>query len=228
MKRRDFLRVASGGVAAAAAVGSAEAATSNGPGRPAAAANTTTTTAAGGNGTNTTTTSGGLPGAGTTKTVAVGPGGDFVFEPETVYIQPGATIEWVWKSDFHNIVPGEIPQGAEWEGTPGGPSTTYDTGYTYSHTFTQTGTYNYWCQPHKSRGMIGDVVVNESGQPPGAGGGGGGGGGLELNPEEMGVPFQAHYVGLATLLMVTVTLVYNLFVLKYGESRHASAPNKQD
>jgi len=223
MKRRDFLRVASGGVAAAAAVGGAEAAT--GEGATAQAQNTTTTTTAGGNDTNTTTTGDGLPGAGSTTTVAVGPGGDFVFEPDTVYIQPGATVEWVWESDFHNVVPGEIPEGAEWEGTPGGPSETYDTGYTYSHTFTQTGTYNYWCEPHKGQGMVGDIVVNESGQPPGADGGGGE---LELDPEEMGVPFQAHYVGLATILMLVVTLVYNFFVLKYGESRHASAPNKRD
>lgn len=224
MKRRDFLRVASGGVAASAAVGGAEAATGgDGATRNAASNHTTTTTTPGNQTGNTTTTSDGLPGAGTTEVVAVGPGGDFVYDPETVQIQPGATVRWEWESDFHNVVPEEIPDGATWEGTPGGASTTYDTGYTYSYTFTETGTYSYYCQPHRQQGMVGEVVVSESTTTPG-----GGGGEQELDPHEMGVPFQAHYVGLATILAVIVTLVYNFFVLKYGESRHTSAPNRRD
>jgi len=75
-----------------------------------------------------------------------------------------------------------------------------------------------------SVGMEGDIIVNESGEAPG---GDGGGGGAELNPEHMGVPFQAHFVGIATILMMLVSLVYTFFVLKYGESQHASAPNKE-
>ena len=44
------------------------------------------------------------------------------------------------------------------------------------------------------------------------------GGGGEKEPHEMGVPFQAHYVGLATILMVLVSLIFTFFLLKYGES----------
>jgi plastocyanin len=217
MRRRDFLRAAGGGAAASAAVGTAEAATTSDEGTTTGGNETTT-----GNGT---TTSGGgsLPGSGTTETVAVGPGGNFVFEPETLYVQPGTTVNFVWESDFHNIVVENQPDGANWEGTPGGASTTYDTGYEYQFQFTVQGTYDYYCQPHRQQGMVAAVVVNESGEAPG---GGGGGEEEPLNPEEMGVPFQAHYVGLATIVGIIVTLVYNFFVLKYGESSHASAPNK--
>lgn len=219
MRRRDFLRVAGGGAAATAAVGTAEASshTTNG----------SETTDGGGTSTgNETTTSGGgsLPGSGTTETVTVGPGGENVFDPDTLYVQPGTTVNFVWDSDFHNVVVEAQPDEANWEGTPGGPQETYDTGYEYSFQFTVEGTYDYFCQPHKAQGMVGSVIVNQSGEAPG--GEGGGGGEEELDPEEMGVPFQAHYVGLATIVGIIVTLVYNFFALKYGESDHASAPNK--
>lgn len=223
MKRRDFLRAASGGAAATAAVGAAEATTTAGDETSTAGGNGTTAT---GNGatTNGTTTGGSLPGSGTTETVAVGPGGNYVFDPETIYVQPGTTVNWVWESDFHNIVVDSQPEGADWGGTPGGPNDTYDTGYEYSFQFTETGTYEYACEPHRGQGMVGSVVVNETGEAPS--GGEGGGAEEELNPEEMGVPFQAHYVGLATVVSIIVAIVYNFFVLKYGESDNASAPNK--
>jgi plastocyanin len=32
-------------------------------------------------------------------------------------------------------------------------------GNTYQHTFTVPGTYRYFCQPHESNGMVGEVVV---------------------------------------------------------------------
>lgn len=136
--------------------------------------------------------------------IAVGPGGDFVFEPEVAYVQPGQTVRWVWESDFHNIVPGEIPDGASWEGTPGGASTTYDTGYTYEHSFDTLGTYNYWCQPHKPQGMIADVIVNETGQPPDTGGGG------------SSLPDSARTLGVAATGAMVSVLGLAYFFLKYG------------
>ena len=45
---------------------------------------------------------------------------------------------------------------------------------------------------------------------------GGGGGPKEL--EELGVPIQAHWVGAATILSVIVSIIFTLYVLKYGES----------
>jgi hypothetical protein len=67
--------------------------------------------------------------------------------------------------------------------------------------------------------MVGTVVVNKSGQAPSSGGGG------ELDPEHMGVPIQAHFVGIATILAILVSLMFTFFLLKYGESPHASGGN---
>ncbi|MFB6173819.1 MAG: halocyanin, partial [Halobacteriales archaeon] len=60
----------------------------------------------------------------------------------------------------------------------------------------------------------------------GSGGEGGGEGGGEVNPEEMGVPFQAHYVGIAAILGILLSLIFTFFVLKYGESPNTSSPGR--
>ena len=211
MRRRDFLRAASGvaGGAGAAAVAT-----------PAAAQEETTEGEGGGGGT---TTSGDGGGGGGTETVAVGPGGDYVFTPgtnEPLYITPGTTVNFVWESDTHNIVVENQPEEANWEGH----ETIENTGFEYDFTFEVLGEYHYYCNPHRSTGMVADLVVNESGQAPGGGGGGGGGGG-EADPEHMGVPFQAHYVGIATILMMVVSVIYTFFFLKYGESANTKGGN---
>jgi plastocyanin len=222
MKRRDFLRAASGAAGASAAVGTASAQsapvsqTDNGTAGNATDGNATAGNETGnGTGNGTDGSGSALPGEGTTKTVAVGPNGQNIFDPETVYIQPGGTIEWEWGSGGHNVAPesDSLPEGAEWEGV----QDLQDEGYTYSHQFTIAGEYPYVCTPHESVGMVGSVVVNESGEAPQSEEAG-------LNPEEMGVPFQAHFVGIATVLMMFVSLVYTFFTVKYGESRHASSP----
>jgi len=156
----------------------------------------------------------------TTKEVVVGPGGSLVYDPETVYVKPGDTVNFVWESDGHNIVVESQPEGANWEGTEGGAGDLYDTDHEYSHTFETKGEYQYFCAPHKGAGMVGTVVVNESGQAPSSGGGG------ELDPEHMGVPIQAHFVGIATILAILVSLMFTFFLLKYGESPHASGGNR--
>lgn len=183
MNRREFL-TAAGGSAAAVAATAQSAAAQEGGGNESG-------------------------GGGGTETVAVGPGNSLVFEPEELEIAPGTTVEWVWESDTHNVIPSSVPEGASWEGTEGGESTTYDTGYTYSHTFETEGTYEYYCAPHESAGMVGSVVVTQN---PGGGGGG------EKELHEFGVPIQAHWVGASTILGIIVTIVYTFYILKYGES----------
>ncbi len=220
MKRRDFLRAASGAAGTSVAVGTASAQSAPVSQTDNGTAGNSTGNATAGNGTagNATDGAGGsesLPGEGTTKTVAVGPNGQNIFDPETVYIQPGGTIEWVWEGGGHNVAPqtDQLPEGAEWEGV----DDLQDAGYTYTHQFTTTGEYPYICTPHESVGMEGSVVVNESGEAPSSGE-------SAINPEEMGVPIQAHFVGIATVVMMLVSLVYTFFAVKYGESRHASSP----
>ena len=153
---------------------------------------------------------GGGGGGGGTKTVTVGPGNDFVFTPgtdEPLYVAPGTTVEFVWESDNHNIVVGEQPEGANWEGTKGGPSDTYNTGHTYEYTFDTKGKYHYWCEPHKPSGMVADIVVNDSGQAPGSGGGG-----ASLPT----VPDSAKTLGVATSGAMLSTLGLAYFFMKFG------------
>jgi plastocyanin len=216
MHRRSFLLAASaaaGGAAASAPAGAQENAsstTSTGtPGGNAtggnASGNATGNTSAGNASGNA--TGGGAAGGGSTKQVVVGPGGDFVFEPEELTIAPGTAVEFVWESDGHNVAPEE----GDWGHLP-----IEDTGFSFTTPpFEETGSFPYVCEPHASAGMEGTIEVAEGG------GGGDGGGSEEADPEEMGVPFQAHFVGIATLLMMTVTFVYTFFVLKYGESPRA-------
>lgn len=186
MKRRDFLR-ATGGSGGAVALGSGVVAGQEGTG-----------TATG--------TDGG--GSGATETVTVGPGGSLVFEPAELTIATGTTVNFVWDSDMHNVVPTSQPDGADWGGE-GEEGTTFDDGHEYSHTFSTTGTYEYVCTPHESAGMIGSIEVVEELQA-------GGGGERELH--DIGAPIHPHWVGVATILMMFVSIVFTFYILKYGES----------
>lgn len=145
---------------------------------------------------------------------AEGNGGAFAFEPAAVQVDPGTTIqfEWTGQGGGHNVVDEE---GAFDSGSP-----VAEAGVNFEHTFEEEGVFLYYCAPHKSLGMKGAVVVGAI--PEGGGGGGGGEAQAEVDPEHMGVPFQAHWVGIATMLMMFVSLLFTFFLLKYGESSHAS------
>ncbi|SIR31272.1 plastocyanin [Haladaptatus litoreus] len=93
------------------------------------------------------------------RTLKVGPAGELAFVSDDITVHPGQTVAWEWKSDTHNIVVENQPEGANWEGTPGPASKVYDTGYRYTHTFETLGEYEYYCQPHQSVGMVGKVTV---------------------------------------------------------------------
>lgn len=203
LSRRAFLRTAAGTSAAAGAAGTAtaqeETTTGGGGGGGTGTDGGGTGTDGGGTGTD----SGGGGGGGMSKTVIAGPEGELVFEPDSVKVTPGSTVTWVWESDNHNVVPESTPDGADWKGTDGPPSKTYDTGHEYSHTFDATGSYEYFCQPHKSAGMTGTVEVVENIE---TGGG----------PSVPQVPESAKTLGVATTFAMIATLGLAFFFLKYG------------
>lgn len=87
-------------------------------------------------------------------TVLVGPEGQFVFEPESLTIDVGTTVEFVWESDTHNLVIVEGPEDG-WEGY----ETIENEGFVYEHTFEIEGTYEYVCEPHEAEGMFGTITV---------------------------------------------------------------------
>lgn len=49
--------------------------------------------------------------------------------------------------------------------------------------------------------------------------------GGQIEPHEMGVPLQPHYVGIATVLMMASSLVFTFYLLKYGVSAHTQGGN---
>jgi plastocyanin len=103
------------------------------------------------------------------NTVAVGPGGDFRFDPEEITVSTGETVTWEFESASHNVsgwpemFPDvSIPEDADGFGTMSqGESgfTPVDSGETFEHTFETAGEYTYVCGPHVEQNMIGTVVV---------------------------------------------------------------------
>ena len=211
MNRRDFLRTAGGATGAVAAATSTASAQNE--------------------------SGGGSSGGGTTHTVEMTDG--LVFDPESIEIAPGDTIEWPNVGSVGHSVTfyqDGIPDGATYFASGGFDSeeaarTGWNNGEgnvaggeSVSHTFETLGTYEYFCIPHESAGMVGEVVVTEN---PGSGGGGGGGGG-EKELHSLGVPIQAHWVGSATILGIIATLVFTFYILKYGESPNTGNTGGRD
>ncbi|MFC5973617.1 halocyanin domain-containing protein [Halomarina salina] len=154
-------------------------------------------------------------------TVTVGPSGvnsGNAYEPAAIHVDPGTTVVFEYASSGHNVLPESIPDGASWEGH----SELSSSGTTYEHTFETAGIYEYYCQPHRSLGMKGAVAV---GSVPRKAAAAGGGEAEPADPEHMGVPIQAHWVGIATILMIVSSLMFTFFLLKYGESAHTKGGN---
>jgi plastocyanin len=86
--------------------------------------------------------------------VLVGDGG-LKFNPASVTIQVGDTVKWTWSAGTHSTT----------SGTPGAPDGIWDSGiqstpFTFSHTFSDAGSFPYFCRPHGACcGMIGSVTV---------------------------------------------------------------------
>lgn len=141
-------------------------------------------------------------------TVEVGGGDGLAFLPTGMWIDTGTTVTFKWVSGGHNVVFEETPSGA----SVSGHEPIESQGFTFDVTFDTGGIYKYFCNPHKSLGMLGAIAVGSDVPTASAGGGGP----KELH--ELGVPIQAHWVGSATVLGIIVSIVFAFYVLKYGES----------
>jgi len=84
-----------------------------------------------------------------------------VFDPQTFEVATGDTVVWVWHGSGHNIRATARPRGSTFTGTPGSDESTYDEGYTFSHTFEVAGEYEYRCYPYRNLGMSGSFTVTE-------------------------------------------------------------------
>jgi plastocyanin len=120
------------------------------------------------------------PAAGNTVTVQVGPNNTFTFNPSSVAISPGDTVQWVWQSTTipHTVTSG-LPGAADGkfcslpEGSTENAQTCNSTSYaqvapfTYSETdtFMTPGMYPYYCTVHGAQ-MTGMVIVGQAAPPP--------------------------------------------------------------
>jgi len=87
-----------------------------------------------------------------TKTVLVGP--DFTFEPETLSINPGDTVKWVFRSTHTTTA--DTSSVEKWDSGNKG------SGQEFSHTFATAGLFPYHCKLHSvsgGSGMNGRIVV---------------------------------------------------------------------
>ena len=98
-------------------------------------------------------------------------GGEFYFDPIGLFVRSGETVTFRVGSGSHSSTAYQqgtgsasvtrIPQGAAaWNS-----GTLAEQGATFEHTFETAGTYDYFCIPHKSLGMVGRIVVDEPGGP---------------------------------------------------------------
>lgn len=86
-------------------------------------------------------------------TVEVGTGDNgYGFTPPAIQVDSGTKVVWEWtgKGNTHNVV----HEDGDFES-----ELSAEEGFTFEHTFESSGTFLYYCQPHKSLGMKGAVVV---------------------------------------------------------------------
>jgi plastocyanin len=88
------------------------------------------------------------------QTAAVGMVG-LTFSPASLVVAPGTTVTWTntgGPGSMHTVT----------SSTPGYDfdSGTLSNGQTFSYTFVRPGTYDYFCTPHVSFGMTGQIIVS--------------------------------------------------------------------
>lgn len=97
---------------------------------------------------------------------------DMAFQPPRLEVAPGTTVEWVNDSDAPHTVTAYddgIPEDASYFASGDFDSERaarndisaglLDPGDTYSHRFDEPGVHAYYCIPHESGGMTGEIIV---------------------------------------------------------------------
>lgn len=96
--------------------------------------------------------------------------GEYYFDPVGLLVEQGETITWRIESGAHSSTAyhpdndddaSRIPEGAE----PWDSGILSEQGATFDYTFEVGGTYDYYCTPHKTLGMVGRIVVESPGGP---------------------------------------------------------------
>jgi plastocyanin len=78
------------------------------------------------------------------------------FDPSTLTVKAGTTVTWVNKDGYvHTVTSGTSPNDRSGLFDSGN----INSGGTFSFKFDKAGTYDYFCIPHFSLGMIGKIIV---------------------------------------------------------------------
>lgn len=101
------------------------------------------------------------------------------FEPPSIEISVGEQVVWYNNNArphtvtaYEKLIPDDATyfasggfdsEHAARDGYENSLAGTVDPGETYEHTFEVAGTHEYFCVPHESGGMVGAIVVRESG-----------------------------------------------------------------
>ncbi|WP_353635569.1 plastocyanin/azurin family copper-binding protein (plasmid) [Halobacterium sp. NMX12-1] len=109
--------------------------------------------------------------SGSNTVMMVTEGSNYYFDPIGLFVESGETVTFEIQSGSHSATAYKegtssasvtrIPNGAETFNS----EILSEQGATYEHTFETTGTYDYFCIPHKPMGMVGRIVVGEPGGP---------------------------------------------------------------
>ena len=79
---------------------------------------------------------------------------DNFFEPANITVEPGTTVTWVQSGNNSHTT-------TSYDGLWDSGMIEGGSGGTFSFTFEEPGTYDYFCIPHESLGMIGSVTVTD-------------------------------------------------------------------
>jgi plastocyanin len=86
------------------------------------------------------------------------------FEPQSLHIVAGQSVEWRNRSFFTHSVTDDPSKAADPDDSslpPGAESfdRTLKPGEVFRHGFPVPGTYRYFCAPHEDHDMLGEIVV---------------------------------------------------------------------
>ncbi|WP_135661726.1 halocyanin domain-containing protein [Halorhabdus rudnickae] len=128
-----------------------------------------------------------------------GNGNFWAFGPPAIHVDAGTTVvfEWTGEGNAHNVV-------AEDESYSSG-SAVAEAGTTFEHTFEEAGISKYYCNPHRSVGMKGAVVVGDDYPEVELGG--------STGPK---VPENAKLLGVGSGFLMAAALGFAYFFMKYG------------
>ncbi len=77
---------------------------------------------------------------------------DNFFDKANITVEPGTTVTWVQRGQYGHTT-------TSYDGLWDSGLIEGDTDGTFSYTFEEPGTYEYFCGPHEEMGMVGTVTV---------------------------------------------------------------------